>query len=383
MKVQSLTIRGYKSLRALEEFQLRNLNIIVGANGAGKSNFLSFFKFASALAKGNLQTYVQAQGGPDALLYGTRKTTPCLDLKIVFQSNLNVFYNASLMPTVDNRLIFFRERAKIYTSGFSSHTSDEHLESLRQEYGSPIQAPSSHVAGGHSESVLSEEDDDESIADFRAALQSWKQYHFQDTSDSAAVKRPQSSSDNLVLKAAADNLAPYLLRLRLDYPDYYQRIIDTIKLAAPFFGGFVMRKPVPENIQLEWFEQRDPDTPYKAHVLSDGTLRFICLATLLMQPPELLPDAVLLDEPELGLHPYAINLLADMLKQVAEEKQVLVATQSVELLNCFKPEDVVVAERQDDATVLKRLDTEELKDWLEDYSLGELWKRNIFGGRPA
>lgn len=386
MKIQSITIRGYKSFREIEEFQLRNLNIIVGANGAGKSNFLSFFKFASALAQGNLQTYVQAQGGPDALLYGTRKTTSHLDmciafqpginsdqfmpftqpaqlnLRLKFQSNRNIqpTYAATLIPTVDNRLIFSHEKTQINscTAEFGN-MGEGHSESLLPKYG-----------GGSKEG-------------FKAALQSWKQYHFHDTSDTAAVKRPQSSSDNLVLKAAADNLAAYLLRLQSEYPDYYQRIIDTIKLAAPFFGGFVMRKPVPENIQLEWFEQRDPDTPYKAHVLSDGTLRFICLATLLMQPPELLPDTVLLDEPELGLHPYAINLLADMLKQVAEGKQVLVATQSVELLNCFKPEDVVVAERQDDATILKRLDTEELKDWLEDYSLGELWKRNVFGGRPA
>ncbi len=374
MKIQSITIRGYKSFREIEEFQLRNLNIIVGANGAGKSNFLSFFKFASALAKGNLQTFIQQQGGPDALLYGTRKVTSQLDMEISFRPHeqKSVAYRCSLSPTADNRLIFSAE----------SFDWNKWMDLIEKR---------SIVLGrGQSESnllmirsLVSEQSEVPDIwQDVLNALQSWKQYHFHDTSDAAAVKRPQSSNDNLVLKAAADNLAAYLLRLRLEYPDYYQRIIDTIKLAAPFFGGFVNR-PVSDKIELEWFEQRDPDTPYKAHVLSDGTLRFICLATLLMQPPELLPDTVLLDEPELGLHPYAINLLADMLKQVAEEKQVLVATQSVELLNCFKPEDVVVAERQDDATVLKRLDTEELKDWLEDYTLGELWKRNIFGGRPA
>jgi len=214
-------------------------------------------------------------------------------------------------------------------------------------------------------------------------MQSWRQYHFHDTGDSAAVKRPHGSNDNLRLKPAADNLAAYLAKLKKTYPDAYQRIVDTIKLAAPFFGGFVIRDPLPESIELEWFEQTDPDTPYKAHVLSDGTLRFICLTTLLMQPTHLLPDTVLIDEPELGLHPYAINLLADMLKQVAETKQVIVSTQSVELLNAFEPQDVVVVERESGATVLKRLDPEELKDWLEDYNLGDLWKRNVLGGRPT
>jgi predicted ATPase len=134
---------------------------------------------------------------------------------------------------------------------------------------------------------------------------------------------------------------------------------------------------------LEWTERGRPDTPWKAHVLSDGTLRFICLATLLLQPPQLMPDIILIDEPELGLHPYAINLLAQMLKRAAETKQVIVSTQSVELLNAMAPEDVVVAGRDNGATTLKRLDSADLTDWLEDYSLGELWKRNVLGGRPT
>jgi predicted ATPase len=119
-------------------------------------------------------------------------------------------------------------------------------------------------------------------------------------------------------------------------------------------------------------------------VLSDGTLRFICLTTLLLQPKSLLPDTLLIDEPELGLHPFAINLLADMLQEAAESKQVIVSTQSVELLNAFQPEDVVVVQREEDASVFKRLDKAALSDWLaDDYSLGELWKRNILGGRPG
>ena len=234
----------------------------------------------------------------------------------------------------------------------------------------------------HDEAKL--RDDQQAVSTYvRPAMQSWRQYHFHDTGDSAAVKRPHGSNDNLRLKPAADNLAAYLAKLKKTYPDAYQRIVDTIKLAAPFFGGFVIRDPLPESIELEWFEQTDPDTPYKAHVLSDGTLRFICLTTLLMQPTHLLPDTVLIDEPELGLHPYAINLLADMLKQVAETKQVIVSTQSVELLNAFEPQDVVVVERESGATVLRRLDPEALKDWLEDYNLGDLWKRNVLGGRPT
>ena len=363
MKLKSLTLRGYKSIAALEKFELGDLNVLIGANGAGKSNVISIFKLLAALADGNLQTFVQQQGGPDALLHGTRKRSKQLEAEVHFRPNGGITngYRISLIPTQDNRLVFSREEPWIdgdYTVVSYPLGSDHEEAKLRT--------------------------DDRPVSTYvRRFMSSWRQYHFHDTSESAAVKAPQASNDNLRLKTAADNLAPYLAKLKTSFPKEYQRIVDTIKLAAPFFGGFVVRDPLPPTVELEWFEQSDPDTPYKAHVLSDGTLRFVCLTTLLMQPAHLLPDTVLIDEPELGLHPYAINLLADMLKQVAETKQVIVSTQSVELLNSFEPESVVVVEREGGATTLKRQSREELGDWLADYALGELWKRNIIGGRPS
>lgn len=364
MKLKTVTLRGYKSIARLEAFPLRNLNVLIGANGAGKSNFISIFRLLAALADGNLQSFVQKHGGPDALLHGTRKRTDQLDAEIYFEpryQGISNGYRISLTPTVDNRLVFSREETWI----------DGHYTAKAIPLGT-----------AHEEARLRE--DGKAVSEYvRPAMQSWRQYHFHDTGDTAAVKRPHGSNDNLRLKPAAENLAAYLAMLQLKFPASYRRIVDTIKLAAPFFGGFVIRDPLPEMIELEWFEQIDPDTPYKAHVLSDGTLRFVCLTTLLMQPSHLLPDTVLIDEPELGLHPYAINLLADMLKEVAETKQVIVSTQSVELLNAFEPEDVVVVERDAGATVLKRLDEEDLTDWLHDYELGELWKRNVLGGRPT
>jgi predicted ATPase len=271
-------------------------------------------------------------------------------------------YLIKLEPTADNRLIFAEEKAWIrgdLTEGTGYVLGRAHEEAKLRDDKRPV---SYYV---------------------RNAMRGWRQYHFHDAGDTAPVKRPHPSNDNLILKPDADNLAAYLAMLHADYPQEYERIVDAIRLVAPFFGGFVIREPLPKNIELEWFERDSPDTPFRAHVLSDGTLRFICLATLLMQPMDLLPDTILIDEPELGLHPYAINVLADMLKQVSEQKQVILSTQSVELLNAFEAKDVVVAERVEGATRLRRLDAEDLGDWLEDYGLGELWKRNILGGRPA
>lgn len=357
MKIETITLRGYKSIASLESFELRNLNVLIGANGSGKSNFIGVFRLLAALANDNLQTFVQQQGGPDAFLHGGRKRTKQIDIEISIWSSSEInTYRVNLFPTHDNRLIVGKGQVE-----FDSGIKNASTESV----------------------VLGNEFWDMANSILGKLMQKWRQYHFHDTSDSAAVKQLHGSNDNLLLKPAADNLAAYLARLNKEFPHEYRRIVDTIKLVAPFFGGFVIRDPLPQNIELEWFEQTDPDTPYKAHMLSDGTLRFICLATLLMQPVDLLPDTVLIDEPELGLHPYAINVLADMLKQVAETRQVIVSTQSVELLNAFEPQDVVVVEREGAASQLKRLDAGELRDWLEDYSLGELWKRNVLGGRPG
>jgi len=158
--------------------------------------------------------------------------------------------------------------------------------------------------------------------------------------------------------------------------------VHTIQLVAPFFGDFVHRSSETEFVELEWTQKGKPDTPFKAHVLSDGTLRFICLATLLLQPIGKLPDTILIDEPELGLHPYAINVLADIFKQVAEQKQLIVSTQSVELVNELSPEDIIVVDQNDDASIFKRFTSNQLSGWLKEYAMGELWKQNVLGGRP-
>jgi predicted ATPase len=366
MKINTISIEGFKSFAKVDGFALQNLNVLIGANGAGKSNFLSLFRMLTALSEGNLQTYCKEQGGPDALLHGGRKRSPKLQVEIQFAPNGDIVngYALTLAPTKDNRLQFLREEPWIMGPRTGPH---------------PTRYP---LGDAHEEALLTSDKTRQVSAYVARWMRSWQQFHFHDTGKTAAVKQTHPSNDNLLLKPAAENLAAYLYRLRGE--DSYTRIVDTIKLAAPFFGGFVQRDPMPATVELEWFEQTDPNTPYRAHVLSDGTLRFICLTTLLLQPPGLQPDTILIDEPELGLHPYAINLLADMMKEVSQHKQLIVSTQSVELLNALEPEHVVVAQRNNGATTLQRLDRTELQGWLDDYQhLGELWKRNVLGGGPS
>lgn len=356
--VKSLTVTGYKSIRELRDFHLSDLNVLIGSNGAGKSNFIGLFRLLNEMYEQKLQVYVQTQGGPNALLHFGRQETDRLHAEFYFARN---GYKFDLIPTNDNRLIFEWEVSKFLGIYFDTQ-------------------PSATLGTGHEESKLKDAKDKYSPY-VRASVSNWRVYHFHDTSEKARVKQKHLANDNLRLKTDAENLAAYLRMLKEKYPEHYRGIVDTIRLVAPYFGDFVHR-PDSEYVELEWTQKGKPDTPFKALHLSDGTLRFICLATLLLQPIELLPDTILIDEPELGLHPYAISVLADIFKQVSEQRQLIVSTQSVELVNELSPEDIIIVDQENDASTFKRFTEQELSGWLEQYAMGELWKRNVLGGRP-
>lgn len=308
------------------------------------------------MLEGQLQLYVSKQGGPDALLHFGRKSTERFDAEIYFGNN---GYKFSLEATSDNRMMFSHE------SLWWNMSRDSSLGAGRFET-----AVESHKSA---------------IKQFTIpAMKCWRVYHFHDTSDSALVKQLHGINDNAYLRPDARNLAAFLYHLEKQYPSHYQRIVKTVRLVAPFFGDFYLRpgSHSKDKIELEWVE-KGQDVPFKAHTLSDGTLRFICLTTVLMQPEELQPETLLVDEPELGLHPFAVHLLAGLLRSASKSHQVIISTQSPELLNEFDVDDVIVADRSEGVTDLRRLDANELSAWLEDYTLGELWQKNILGGRPT
>jgi predicted ATPase len=358
-RLKRLTVRGFKSIRELEGFELGSLNVLIGANGAGKSNFISLFRMLAEIYEQRLHLFVREQDGPDALLFGGRKRTPQMEVEFYFGLN---GYRISLAPFGD-QLAFTREE-----TWFNGNHG---------EFAYPI---GTRV---HDESRLAKHQHDPVAAYVIKAVTGWRVYHFHDTSIAAPVRQKQAVRDNLRLKPDAGNLAAYLRLLREKHEAHYYRIIETVRLVAPFFGDFVYREDPRERIDLEWHEAGDPDTVWGPRQLSDGTLRFVCLATLLLQPAVLQPSTILLDEPELGLHPYALAVLSDLLRQASDQRQLIVSTQSVELIDRLKPEDVIVVSRKDGASVFERLDAERLSDWLADYALGDLWKMNVIGGRPT
>ena len=354
-RLDRLTIRGFKSIRELENFEPRSLNVLIGPNGSGKTNFIDVFRMLSRMQDGHLQMYIAEQDGPNSLMYRGTRLSKQIDAKFAFGRNR---YSFALTPA-GTRLIFRYEQTDFFGKSHYTHS-----------YGS-----------SHDESKLKHAfDQGDTFAPYvLASIASWRVYHFHDTSVTAPVRQACALRDNRRLKVDAGNLASFLRWLRAYHGNHFHKIVEVVQLAAPFFGDFVYREEVDERLELEWRHLDDPDTILGPRQLSDGTLRFICLATLLLQPAQLQPDLIIIDEPELGLYPYALTLLAEMLRHASDARQIIVATQSAELVSELEPEDIVVVNQRNGESEFERLASDRLEDWLKDYSLGDLWKMNIFG----
>lgn len=350
-QIRDITIEGFRSIASVKNLELRPLNILIGANGSGKSNFLGALKLLGKLGSGipQFQDHIERAGGADRLLHFGAKNTRSMKFKVEFVDDF-LNFSAEVLYGAEDQL-YPRSTVNLYPDYFKSPESKEQPMSPPQPW--------------------------------KERLLSWKRFHFLDTGDTSPIKKTANINDNRELRSDGENLAAFLFLLRGQHEQAYLLIENTVRQVAPFFDSFVL-EPQANNehmILLKW-KHKGSDGYFDAHSISDGTLRFIAVATLLLQPKSLRPSLILLDEPELGLHPFAIHLLAAMLDQASADSQIIVATQSPILLDYFKPEDVLVAERVAGATEFHRLDGERLASWLEEYSLGQLWEKNEFGGQP-
>ncbi len=365
--LEKITIQNFKSIRN-QTLEMDALNVFIGANGAGKSNLVEAFQLLREIYDQRLVTY-SLKRGADRLLYLGRRGSTYIEIALEYRDdNVNNGYRIRLAPSDDDGLFVDSETIYAYEHGKPSTATRLHTNSGSRE---ALLASVNHPVGQYVSGEIS----------------SYHLYHFHDTSDTAAMKSTGAIEDNRFLRPDASNLAAFLYLLQKQYPDHFRNIEDAIRQIAPFFERFNLApsRLSPDKIRLEW-KQKDSDAYFDALSLSDGTLRFMCLATLLLQPE--IPGLVLLDEPELGLHPAAIALLAGMLSSASTYVQVLVATQSVTLVNQFGPENVWTVDREDNQSVFRRLGNQDLSKWIEEYQgyegygLGELWEKNIIGARP-
>ncbi len=359
--IDYIQIEGFKSIKKME-LELKPINILIGSNGSGKSNFISFFKLINAIFSTALQQYV-AEERTDNLLYFGRKHTKRIFGKMIFTKDAlnNNAYLFDLAQTTEGGLYLQREG-----SGYNVSLEDN---STGYYYNHNLDESQFALAWQTRHTIL------------QAYISALKIFHFHDTSSTSLLRRGCDVNDNQYLKPDGRNLPAYLYLLKTNHPKIFSRIEKNIQSIAPYISKFILepKKLAGQDgeIELRWVDKGDPESNFSAYQLSDGTLRFIALATLLMQPEP--PEVIIIDEPELGLHPFAIAKLAGMIQAVSTKCQVIVATQSPGLISFFSPEDIITTDKskKENQTVFRRLTSEELSVWLDDYTLGDLWERNI------
>ena len=337
INVETIAIAGFKSFGAEVRVSLRPVNLLIGANGSGKSNFLNAFAFLQAFGSGHMDDFVIREGGAERILHFGSRNSEKMTMTTTFGGGDG--YELHFRYAEPDRVM--------YVDPFPPGREDEGSRRLNR-------------------------------------FGSWRCHHFLDTGFHSPMKMTCKVDDNRFLRHDGSNLASLLYLLKQKHKRSYRDIQDAVRLVVPFFEDFLLEpfQLGPDTTRLRW-RHRSSDEHFDASSLSGGTLRYIALATLLLQPKELQPTVVVLDEPELGLHPFAIAALASMLRVASHRTQIVLATQSPVLLDHFDPEDVLIAERKDGQSRITRLEAEKLRRWLEDYSLGQLWNKNELGGRPA
>jgi predicted ATPase len=369
-KLKQVQLRGFKSIRDAA-IDLGALNVLIGANGSGKSNLVSFFRLLNEMMGERLQQFIATHGRAHSLLHHGPKRTPQLESVLQFESDVGV-------NTYEMRLF--------YVAGDTLIFADETLQFARKDRPPPSKAFS--LGAGHLETrIRSQAEQGQPTAKvFRHLLNTCRVYHFHDTSSTARVRQAGYIGDSRLLMYDAGNLAAFLYRLKsADDTTAYRRIVGTVQLIALFFDDFDLQPTGPSDTEifLNWRE-KGSDQLFGPHQLLDGTLRAICLVTLLLQPIEDLPQLIIVDESELGLHPYALNVVAALFQKAAVHTQVLISTQSSSFLDNFEPEDVLVVwrDRATGESTVTRQTSENLAAWLDEYSLGEVWEKNVFAGGP-
>ncbi|MGP8019913.1 MAG: AAA family ATPase [Limisphaerales bacterium] len=365
--LQRMSLTAFKSIREVRDLEFKPLNVLIGANGAGKSNLISFFKLLNFGMTNSLKEYVARAGYASSLLHFGSQQTKQITAKLAFRMERGTnTYELTLSQAAEDSLIYTEEAVTWHEDG--------HVR------------PNRTVLGFGVERTLlndPERQKDPKVRVVRAVLSDARVYQFHDTSAGAPLRSKWRLDDNRYLFDHGGNLAPLLFYLRERKRDTYDIIVNTIQQGTPFFEDFALQpdRLNPTVIDLRW---REKGTNYEfgPHQISDGTLRFIALVTLLSLPPEDLPGIIIIDEPELGLHPSAIGILADLLRAASASSQVIVTTQSVTLVNQLSAEDVIVVDRENGQSVFGRRDEASLRDWLAEYALGELWEKNVLGGRP-
>ncbi|MFQ3576747.1 MAG: AAA family ATPase [Cytophagales bacterium] len=367
LEIEKITIKGFKSIHSLIDFSPRQINVFIGQNGAGKSNFIGFIKFLSNMLSGtgNLSEYTAMNGGASVFLFDGPEVTPQIHGNISLKTAAGVNeYKFRLSHASSDTFVFTEEQFRYTANGRNQNQNWYDLGS------------------GHKESALiNAEATGRTQGTVKKLLQQLITYQFHNTTFNSPIRNNKSDiENNWFLEEDGRNLASVLYELRENQAAIYQKVISILQRIIPFFDDFVLLDQYGKTY-LRWKEKNSSVT-FVATQASDGMLRAMALVTLLCLPPQRLPSVMFLDEPELGLHPSAVKTICDLIQGVSEYCQVFIATQDADMLNEFMPEDIVVVTRNGRRSEFKQLSENELSEWIGLYSLSDLWHQNIIGGKP-
>lgn len=391
--IESVRIKGFRSLADVALDNLPRATVLIGPNGSGKSNFIRFFEMMSWMTKRQLAEFVARRGGADDQLFGGSKKTKKIEAQLALRTEAREGgYRFVLSYAAEDRFIFTEEACRFSPEGREIGAVWRRPEGARSGFiereGAGTEAEWQHLGRGFSEAQivkivrLSEAAgaDTTPLGEITRLLRRCGSYQFHDTSGDSNFKKRWDAEDSTYLRADGGNLAAILYRLENEDPRRFDFICRYIRRALPIFDRFEIEESY-GKVLLRW-KPKGMDKTIGAHLTSDGSLRLFALVTLLNLPLEMLPDVLLLDEPELGLHPAAVGLIGDMIKSLAEDRQVIAATQSPLLVDEFDLDEIGVLELRDGRTQVRRFDREKYERWLENYSTGQLWEKNVLGGRP-
>jgi len=385
--LEKLSITGFKSIARLEAFELSKINVLIGGNGAGKSNLIEFFKMLRAMMglrlaefrefKPSLEIFLENKGGISNFLYGGLPPANEISGEMFFNNKDNG-YRFSIVPTADGS---YRIGGEDFYYAWSRHLPNwlpDYSSGIKKESCLPMRCADAKERG-----VTAREEY------IYSAICAWQIYQFHDTSQFAGARMPSLTASGDSLRFDGGNLAAFLYALKTgglqgicadDCKAAYSGIVDAIRAAAPYFEDFVLepyKEGSDEKIRLQW-QQKGMLMKLQPHHISDGTLRFMCIATVMLQPTP--PQLIIIDEPELGLHPEALEILAEMIHRRQDQTQFILATQSPAFADFFEPEEVITVLRKEGKSVFARQSTEALGKWLDEYSVGQLWRKNVIRG---
>jgi len=367
-QLSQLHIEGFRSIRKAD-IELRALNVLIGANGAGKSNLIDFFRMLNyALSKGFQEPYQRDRGPASAILHFGPKVTGVIRGELVFEDAAGRnFYRFTLADSAGDRLTFTKEEVQFHAS--------------ERERPSPPVSLLQHPSDNSGLTELWAENDPAAKLTKRF-LQRVRVYQFHDTGLDSHLRRYSALDQTAYLYADGGNLSAILLDLRTQSPEDYASIVRNLQAVLPWFDDFDLIPDGNRGVLLRWRMVGRGDYVFGPSQLSDGSLRIMALITLLLLPPHKLPNVIILDEPELGLHPAAEQVIAGLIKYASRNCQVLISTQSSTLIDYFSADDILVVENESGQSSFTRQSTEKLSKWLERYTLGQIWSKNIIGGRP-